>query len=433
MEQENIRAELLKYKTYLTDMITGLPTMALEIENLRKSLSAIDNDKFKGVMAFIIVEVSNIVEDIAGWAVFDTIMKDIGYMFKNDYNNKKGLMKDIISIMVPAIRGNQFIFVLVKDNVNTRDKFLSEVTENLQNRIIDLLRNYVDTVSRDMINSGYTFITYDTRKRFERIIYDAYNKAYINLIKDKEKEIDEKFDLLMQIINGNMIETLYQPIVDLSSMQILGYEALSRVDSSLFPNSESLFSYAIETEYLYDLERLCRKNAILHIGDGLPTNKLLFLNNSARGIVDQDFINGSFLELLNENDLSVNYIVLELTERIAIENYEYYVNVLKKLKKEGYKIAIDDMGSGYSSMRTLAELKPDFLKYDINLVRDIHMSSIKQDLLKALVDVANTIGAKVIAEGIEKKEELDMIISLGVDYAQGYYLKMPKKSIVAVL
>jgi len=206
----------------------------------------------------------------------------------------------------------------------------------------------------------------------------------------------------------------------------LGYESLSRVDNTLFPDSESLFSYAIETEYLYDLERLCRKNAVLHIGDKLPENTLLFINNSARGIVDADLVNGTFQEILNEKGLDVNNIVLELTERIAIENYEYYIDVLRKLKEKGYKIAIDDMGSGYSSMRTLAELKPDFLKYDINLVRDIHASNIKQDLLKALVDVANTIGAKVIAEGIEKEEEYEMIISLGADYAQGFYLQKPK-------
>ncbi len=433
MDEIKLRAELLKYRTYLVDTVTGLPTLSMEMENLRRIIQEIDNQEFEGVIALIIMEVSQLVEETAGWTVFDSVMKDISLLLKR-MREEDPFMKNIASIMLPVIRSNEFLLLLVKEEeLPNKDKYIKEGMENLKNKMLDIIRNYVSNVFPDMINSGYAYVVNDIRKRFERVMYDAYNKAYMNLIENQAKRIDAKTEVLKDIILNNKIITYYQPIVNVNTMEIIGYEALSRVTNNLFPNSESLFAYAIETDYLFELERICRKNAIDHIVNEFPENALLFLNNSARGIIDESLVNGEFEKTLESVGITIDRVVLELTERIAIENYEYYLDVLKQLKNLGYKIAIDDMGAGYSSMRTLAELKPDFLKYDMNLVRDIHKSNIKQELLKALVDVASSIGSEVIAEGVEVKEELDTVTDIGVHYAQGYYLNIPKREIVRTI
>src|SRR5690606_1481406 len=98
-------------------------------------------------------------------------------------------------------------------------------------------------------------------------------------------------------------------------------------------------------------------------------------------------------------------IVLEITERVAVTSWQSFRRHLADLRHSGFAVAIDDMGAGYSSLHTVAEIEPDYLKFDISLVRDIHLSPIKQDLLGSLVDLARKIDAKVIAEGVEKAEE----------------------------
>src|SRR5262249_39633023 len=97
----------------------------------------------------------------------------------------------------------------------------------------------------------------------------------------------------------------------------------------------------------------------------------------------------------------------------------------KDLKREGFRIAIDDMGAGYSSLQSLVEVEPDYLKFDISLVRQIDRSLIKRSLLETLVDLSGRIGAQVVAEGIEEEAELMTLRDMGVPLGQGRYLAPP--------
>ena len=118
-------------------------------------------------------------------------------------------------------------------------------------------------------------------------------------------------------------------------------------------------------------------------------------------------------------------IVLEITERVAIQEWDSFKKTLRQFRGYGFKVAIDDMGAGYSSLQAIAELEPDFLKFDISLVRNIHENLIKIGLLETLVALSSKIHAQVIAEGIESKEEYHALLSLGVQLGQGYYFAAP--------
>ena len=136
--------------------------------------------------------------------------------------------------------------------------------------------------------------------------------------------------------------------------------------------------------------------------------------------------NERVLKLFEENEINPGDIALEVTERSAINNLKEFEQLLGKLRQTGVKIAVDDAGAGYSSLNTIATLQPDYLKFDMALVRDIDKDKIKQDLLLTVKELSDKIGSAVIAEGIETKAEFDTIKGFGVKFGQGYYLSRPK-------
>ena len=125
-------------------------------------------------------------------------------------------------------------------------------------------------------------------------------------------------------------------------------------------------------------------------------------------------------EALAAGGLTPGDVVIEITERLAVERKTAFAEALARLKECGFRLAVDDMGTGYSSLQALAEIQPEYLKFDVSLVRDIHKSPIKRSLLESLRDFAGKIEARVIAEGIEQPEELDALLALGIELGQGF-------------
>jgi EAL domain-containing protein (putative c-di-GMP-specific phosphodiesterase class I) len=182
---------------------------------------------------------------------------------------------------------------------------------------------------------------------------------------------------------------------------------------------------------LLDLERLCRKNA-LRTAQSLQLERQLFLNSSARALQDENFTPSQLSDYVSELGLHQDRITLEITERVAIQEWESFKRVLRQFRKHGFKIAIDDMGAGYSSLQAIAELEPDYLKFDISLVRNINENLIKIGLLETLVALSSKINASVIAEGIEDREEYLTLRSLGVQLGQGYFFAAPQLNLPAI-
>lgn len=114
-----------------------------------------------------------------------------------------------------------------------------------------------------------------------------------------------------------------------------------------------------------------------------------------------------------------------MTERSAIKCYDDFKNVLRHYTDQGYSIAIDDTGTGYSGLKTLYELYPEYMKIDMDFVRNIDTDKLKQTIVKSLINIAEAANAKTVAEGIETEDELTTLIRLGINYGQGYYIQKP--------
>jgi EAL domain-containing protein (putative c-di-GMP-specific phosphodiesterase class I) len=225
---------------------------------------------------------------------------------------------------------------------------------------------------------------------------------------------------LLRLIAEAGVRTVFHPIVKLADRSVVGHEALTRpIGMTGFDSVEELFAFAESTDLLTDFERLCRATSI-RAAKALSNRGLLFLNASARAALDPEWADGSVDALLADSGISPRDVVVEITERLAVVRHDAFAATLRTFKERGFRVAIDDMGAGYASLQALASIEPEFLKFDVSLVRDIDKSSIKRSLLDTLRTLADKIKARVIAEGIERVEEKETLIGLGIGLGQGF-------------
>ncbi|MCM3567316.1 EAL domain-containing protein [Neobacillus mesonae] len=240
---------------------------------------------------------------------------------------------------------------------------------------------------------------------------------------------------LKKIIDHHQLDTFYQPIVELDSERTIGYEALNRPAASyLFPNTEIFYDFVGQTDQVFLFECFCRNISLKRFMDRLKGNFnkkdfVLFINIHPHVLMDANYHSGETLQLLQEFDIEPGQVVFELTEKSAVTDFEQFEKVLSHYRSQGFRIAVDDVGSGYNSLKTLIYLKPEFIKLDRSLIDFIDKRPEQQRLVSLIVDYAKQSHIKIIAEGIERMEELEYIKKLGVDYAQGYALGMPQRDI----
>lgn len=235
-----------------------------------------------------------------------------------------------------------------------------------------------------------------------------------------------------KILAEELITTVFQPIVSLENGSILGYEALSRITTAeCHLNIESLFDLAHRTHRTWELEKLCRQMALQNAA-AKPANAYIFINVDANVLHDPEFQSGFTNEKLHEYGIPENNIIFEITEKTAIDNLDVFMTSVQHYQQQHFKIAVDDFGSGYSGLNRVCIIAPDFIKIDIELVRNIDTDSVKKSAVTAMVDFCKKANIQLIAEGIETEAELKTLIRLGVSYGQGYYLSRPQSEFVKI-
>lgn len=222
------------------------------------------------------------------------------------------------------------------------------------------------------------------------------------------------------------IRPFFQPILDLSSGLPIGYEILSR-GAAPFGAPEAMFRVARELDLLWDLERACRAAAMRRISELPPhlRGSRFFLNVSPQVLSDSRFEQGFTLGVLRDLGLDQDSVVIEITEHETIHDYARFEALIRHYVGQGFRISLDDFGSGHSSLVTLVRCVPHFLKLDQEIVHQVERTPYKQQLVKALVAFSTSVGAKLIAEGVETWAELETLVTLGVRHAQGFLLARP--------
>lgn len=226
-------------------------------------------------------------------------------------------------------------------------------------------------------------------------------------------------DRIQDIVSSKMLLTAFQPIRNLATGDLIGAEALSRFVTEDGSGADYWFPEAAAVGMGAELE-FAALTAALNAAKELPAHVYVALNISPETCLDPRL--HGFLE---RAPIPLARIVLELTERLAVAEYDTLTTALAPLRSRGLRVAIDDAGSGFASMRHILQLRPEIIKLDRSLIAGIHDNTGQRALGAAMVEFAKQIGATIVAEGIETHSELDAITALGLTAGQGYLLGRP--------
>ena len=416
---ERYRAEYLKLKTVLHDRTTGLPAYPLMIDRLRTLL---DRRRCLGVLH---VSVSNLdtVESLYGWQVFDEILSRIARVLR------QAIAEDLPEgalLAVDRVAGGQFV-VFVPQGENGGEvagPMLADAASGLRARVEQALEadDFAGLNPRLRLRAGHALLSVNPFYRFERRVYAAVEEARTHEERLEERRERSWGEELKRIIDESAVRMVFQPVLDLETGSVLGYEALARgPKDSMLEMPRAMFSLSSRVGVSADLDRLCRK-AALRDSEEVTGRGELFVNVLPGNLEDPEWQNGRRADGASTNRWN---LVLEVSERGADQDAQRFIAALKKLKSRGFSVALDDIGTGYASLATLEHVRPDYLKVDVSLVRDIHQHLIKQEVLASLVQIADRIGASVIAEGIESEEEASVLLAAGARFGQGYLFAAP--------
>lgn len=229
------------------------------------------------------------------------------------------------------------------------------------------------------------------------------------------REKNEMFDEALAGLHMN-----YQPIVRWASRSVYSYEALMRTRTERVPHPGVFLDLAEELGRVRELGRCVRSHVAALLSQPTGFRGLVFVNLHPEELRDDDLY-------AKDSPLaqSAQRVVLEITERESLAGLSDAHDRVDQLKRMGYRIAIDDIGAGYSGLNSLIDLEPDLIKLDMALVRGIDQSPRRQKLVRSLVVLAKELEIEVVAEGIETSEERDAVAELGCDLLQGYLFARP--------
>jgi EAL domain-containing protein (putative c-di-GMP-specific phosphodiesterase class I) len=405
----------------LYDELTELPTVPLLMGRIRRLLQ---RSRQLGLLSISVLQ-NERVEQTLGWEGYESLVRHIA-TFLVEIKRTSLRRDDYLSEVM--ISGNAFVIVLEpprgEQDVSYTD--LDKVRQRVQARLERSVRERLPAHVQEafLLAIGCTVLGQDPAMRFERLVYSGLERAFTDSLQQRRREQREAGLRLREVLKTRSITTVYQPVIDLVERRVLGYEALTRVSPEAFPGTDDMFQAAYENDSLWGLEQICRNTAIRGARN-LPRDQLLFLNIEPDTFLDPALRSEATFDLLKDNSLTAAQVVLEMTEHAAVRDFAHFRQLLNYFQFHGFRLAVDDVGSGYAGLQSIAELRPDFIKIDMALIRDIHRHAIKQDLVATIVRFCASSGITMIAEGVETPEELRCLRGIEVRYAQGFLFAHP--------
>ena len=415
-------AELLRYEELLYDRLTGFPTLAVMIERARELLDR------RGEITVLYIHFVwyEKIEEIYGWQKLDDVLENTANALREFYAREHATAENIM--MVSHIADDDFIlFTEVPSSREAAERRLRALSAQLETYLREKVEEAhgEDIASLCGIYVGASTVFRNPKIRTERLIYRGIREAAQAARGAEEWERSRKVNDLKSTIRDGAVFIEYHPIIVTATQQTYGYEALARGSRRELRSPEVLFEVAEEANMLWELSRLLRRRAVEGIMSELKEGQHLFLNVDPHDFDDPSFRN------LDPAELGISEpgrVVLEITERTAIKDYPRFQEYLAAFRERGFKFAVDDAGSGYAGLGSIANLAPDYIKLDISLISNIDTNFLKQNLVETLVSFANGQGAQVIAEGVERWEEFETVKELGVHLTQGFLFHRPRYS-----
>ncbi len=414
--------DLLRDALVFYDDITGLPTLAQVQVELQRRLF----DHSQLGMLYVTIEGVWALEQTQGFEVVDDVFRLVGHRL----NLARGrLLREDDFVLVSSL-GNAFLVVLgpPRRGGGVASDHLVRVKRRLEHHLVKALEQelHASLYTKIALYVGFAKLTQSPKVRFRRALVEAIESAARSIERERsglQHRLQQDFE---RVLLDRQIRCVYQPIVQLEAYDVLGYELLCRgpLGSELF-QPDALFEVARHEGCVADLDRVCRL-AATSASSLLPRKYLRFINIEPVSLFfhaqSQEFVR-EFIDATPEE--LRRRTVIEITENAIIEDFERMRGTVRTLREEGFKIAIDDAGAGYSGLLTMVELESDFIKLDMSLTRNIEDSQVKQRLVKTLRDFCADANIELVAEGVETRAQLDVLKALGVVYGQGFLFAHP--------
>ncbi|HET9989808.1 MAG TPA: EAL domain-containing protein, partial [Kofleriaceae bacterium] len=337
----------------------------------------------------------------------------------------RGAVLDPADIICRSGDGDGYLIILAPRGAHRLD--LEALGQAVERAVEEALAPMVSEVLREQprITVGAARVLGNSLLRPERLTARVVSDAMENARNLRERKAHRDRTTLQDVILGEGLTSVYQPIVDLGTGDIFAYEALTRGPrGTALESPATLFAIAEEVDLTVELDRACFRGALRSAMALEPVHRL-FVNLLPMSFYDSAFIEVEVGNLLSAAGLTPANIVFEITERLAIENFTSFKRALGTYTAMGFGVAIDDVGTRHSNLETVMSLRPHFIKISDVLVRGIARSTVKREMLRSLRHIAETIDAVMIAEGIEHVEDVVALRDLGLRYGQGYYMARP--------
>lgn len=409
---EDLRRERIVY-----DGVTGLPIHPFETPE-----RADERIEHLGVIYLQIGKFFGF-EELFGWEQYDRVLAAVSDGLQDDVRASR-LASHVHSIRFSGADGFFVLYSLPPAGRGRIPTSLEEEAARLRASVIRRLRQTIEGTSADFLNilaSSLTAVD-NPRVRPTRHVVRTLSEAVKIVTQRQTHEKLELFAGLKAVIGGKQLRPAFQPVRHLPDGAIMGYEALIRgPQGTPLELPTVLFAVAHENEMDVELETLCLETIFSNLPRAVGDRRL-FVNASAMLLRHPVFLDERNLAAINRSHADV---VVEISEKEMVRDYDSFQEVLELVRRANLKIAIDDAGSGYSGLEAILHLKPDYIKVADSLVRNLHNDPIKREIIQSLAAIGRRIGAALVAEGIEVELERKTLVDLDIEFGQGYLLGRP--------
>lgn len=426
--QKKKNQQKIEYQAH-NDFLTGLYNrMKCEVD-LRKVIRRTEKAGLKGAVLFIDLDDFKHINDGLGHQYGDILLQQIA----------AGLTG------IPGIRGHcyrmggdEFIIIIGPELYDELGKMVANI-KTLFNKPWYLMETeYFCTMSMGIaVFPDNSVDVHEITRMADVAMYEAKRSGkngYAYYSSEVENSTAKRLDIennMRQAVSTGIDEfvVFYQPVVNVNTQMCTSCEALVRWDSKalgfmgpgeFIPLAEYLGLITSIGDYV--LEEACRRCKLWN-DNGHP-DFYINVNLSVVQLLQKNVVE-NIKRILDKTGVNPKNIVLEITESFAINDMQRVMDIITGLKKLGPRIALDDFGTGYSSLNYIKQLPLDIIKVDKTFIDDIIEDDYAQAFVKLIVDLSKTIGTKIVVEGVEHKEQFELLKSLGVDYIQGYYFGKP--------
>ncbi len=414
--------EVLRDASVYYDEITGLPTLA----NVQIEVQRLLADHSQLGIIYVSLEGIHALEELEGFEVVDEVFRIVGTRL-SDSRGELLRSEDYVAI---SSLGNAFLIILSpsREQGFVSDADLAAIKARIESRLLvgieDELRRRLEVKIGVFV--GWARLSQSPKVRFRRALLRAIADATEGIQRERNETRHRLHAEFQKILAKEQVTCVYQPVVRLSDYAVVGYELLARgpLQSELH-RPDVLFEVARAQGRVPELDRLCRMMAA-RASSTLPDQYLRFINTEPINLFFQARSDLFVHELVAATPAHLRgKTIIEVTEKSVIEDFKRVREVVARLREQGFRVAIDDAGAGYSGLQTVVEIEPDFMKLDLSLVRNIETSKVKQRLVSTLRDFCRGAGIDLVAEGVETTEQLEKVLELEVPYAQGFLFAHP--------